>query len=83
MERDSFEPVEVGDLRCVGVINGASCDIDSVCLEGEAVGTTRGLEGERKGEISEGDGRTARLVGEVDAVLLVWDNKSRRGEGWR
>lgn len=83
--------MEVGDLRRVGVINGASCNVDGVCFEGEAArgkcfdgeGSTRGLEGERKGEIFEGEGRTARLVGEVDAGLLVWDSKSRRGEGWR
>lgn len=30
--------MEVGDLKCVGVINGASCDMDGVCLGGEAVG---------------------------------------------
>ena len=79
-------------MRRVGVINGALCEVGGVCLEGEAVAETScdgerntpGLEGgERKAEIFEGEGKVRRLVGEVDAVLLVWECKSLRGEGWR
>ena len=89
VEGDTPESVEDGNLGRVGVINGAPCNVDGVCLECETVaeksfdgeGDTLGLEGERKGEILEGGGRTVGLVGEADDALLVWDSKSRRGEG--
>ena len=82
----------VGNLRRVGVINGTLCGVGGVCLEGEAGAETSfdverntpGLEGdERKADIFEGEGKMGRLVGEIDAVLLVWESKSLRGEGWR
>jgi hypothetical protein len=63
-----------------------------VYLDGEAVAgscdgerNTPGWEGAGKAEILvfEGEGGTGRFVGDEDAVLLVWDSNSRRGEGWR
>ena len=90
MEGDPSEPVAVGNPRRIGVINGATCEVDGICMEGEVVvensldgdGITLGLEGERQAGIFEG-GRMGRFVGEVDVVSLVLDSKSRRGEGWR